>query len=88
MDFKCGSEVIDQCVGVTVPYTDSGFQLFVGEAVSAATGLINIVFQFMSSSMTINMLKGMNAIRCAISSGGITFWYFIAAAWWAAAFIE
>jgi hypothetical protein len=45
MEINCGSTIITECVGVTVPYTDAGFQLFVGEAVSAATGGINIAFQ-------------------------------------------
>ena len=48
MNIQCGSGVITACVGRTVPYTDSGFQLFVGEGVAAATGVINIFFQMMA----------------------------------------
>ena len=48
MDIKCGSSIIDECVGKTVPYTDAGFQLFVGEAVNVATGGINIAFQMVA----------------------------------------
>jgi hypothetical protein len=84
MDIKCGSEIITECVGVTVPYTDAGFQLFVGEAITTATGGINIAFQIFSSSLTENLILGMNALRCAIVSGGNSVWYFIASAWWAA----
>ena len=84
MDYKCGKEIITDCVGVTVPYTDAGFQLFVGEAISVATGGINIGFQMFASSLTENLILGMNAARCAIVSGGNTVWYFIASAWWAA----
>jgi hypothetical protein len=87
MDIKCGSEIIDQCVGVTIPYTDAGFQLFVGEAISVFTGGLNIAFQMFSSSLSENMVKGLNAIRCAIVSGGNTVWYFIASAWWALYFV-
>ena len=87
MDIKCGSEIITQCVGKTVPYTDAGFQLFVGEAVSVATGAINIAFQMLAGSLTINLIKGLNAARCAIVSGGYSIWYFIASAWWALAFV-
>ena len=29
------------------------------------------------------MMKGVNALRCAVVSGGATSWYFIASAWWA-----
>merc|ERR1719329_512792 len=82
MDFNCGSVVIEDCEGRTIPYTDAGFQKFVGEAVSVATGAINIGFQMAASSMTVNMLKAMNAGRCAIVSGGVSVWYFVASAWW------
>jgi hypothetical protein len=37
--------------------------------------------------MSENMIKGLNAGRCAIVSGGNTVWYFIASAWWAASWI-
>jgi hypothetical protein len=46
MEYKCGSEIAEECVGVTVPYTDAGFQLFVNEAINVATSAINIGFQF------------------------------------------
>jgi hypothetical protein len=36
-----------------------------------------------TSGMTENMMKGVNALRCAVVSGGATSWYFIASAWWA-----
>ena len=88
MDIKCGSEILEACEGATVPYTDSGFQLFVGEAVAAATGLINIGFQMLASELTENMIRGLNAIRCAITSGGYSVWYFVASAWWALYFFE
>jgi hypothetical protein len=84
MDINCGSVIITECEGVTVPYNDPGFQLFVGEAVSAATGAINIAFQMFAADLTINLVKGLNAARCAIVSGGNSIWYFIASAWWAA----
>ena len=51
---KCGSEILEECVGLTVPYTDAGFQKFVGEAVSVATGGINVAFQMMASNLTEN----------------------------------
>ena len=82
LSIQCGSTIISACEGVTVPYTDAGFQLFVGEAVNVGTGMINISFQLMSSTLTTNMIKGLNAARCAIVSGGSSVWYFIASAWW------
>ena len=87
MDIKCGSEIIEACVGKTIPYTDASFQKFVGEAVQVSTGAINIAFQMMASQLTTNMILGLNAARCAIVSGGYSVWYFIASAWWALAFV-
>ena len=87
MNINCGSAVTDTCVGATVPYTDAGFQKFVGEGVTSATFMINITFQIMSSGLSDNMIMGLNAARCAIVSGGNTVWYFIASAWWALSWI-
>ena len=83
MEMNCGSAIADECVDTYVPYTDAGFQKFVGDAVSAATGAINIGLSMMANEMSENMIKGLNAGRCAIVSGGYSFWYFLASAWWA-----
>ena len=88
MEFNCGSTIIEDCEGVTVPYTDAGFQKFVGEAVSVATGAINIGLQMVAQDMSENMLRGLNAARCAIVSGGYSVWYFIASAWWVLSFVD
>ena len=83
MEMNCGSAVAEECVGLTIPYTDAGFQKFVGDAVAAATGAINIGLSMMAEEMTENMVAGLNALRCAVVSGGYSVWYFFAAAWWA-----
>ena len=86
---KCfNGELYPTCVGKTIPYTDAGFQKFVNDAIDVATSAINIGFQMMGSSLTENMLKGLNAIRCAIVSGGNSIWYFIAAGWWTLRFVS
>ena len=82
MSLKCGTSILDVCVGVTVPYTDAGFKLFVGEAVSAATGIISISFQVLASTLTENKARAFNALRCAIMNGGFNAWNFISSAWW------
>mgnify|MGYP003961995495 FL=1 len=83
MDIQCGQAVSDTCVGETVPFTDAGFQYFVDSAINVFTGGLNIFLQMSTSGMTENMMKGVNALRCAVVSGGATSWYFIASAWWA-----
>ena len=79
---NCMKVVIDDCVGLTIPYTNAGFQKFVGEAISASTGVINILFTLTADSMSEHKIKGFNALRCAIVSGGFSSWYFIASTWW------
>ena len=37
--------------------------------------------------MTENQLRGVNALRCAVTSGGYQAWYFIASAWWTLKFV-
>jgi hypothetical protein len=83
MEIQCGSAIIEECQGVTVPYTDYGFQKFVLEANYVATGAISIGFQMFSSNLSENQMLALNAIRCAIVSGGDTVWFFIASGWWA-----
>ena len=40
---KCGTdEVLEECVGVTVPMTDEGFKALVSEAVLTATSFITM----------------------------------------------
>merc|ERR1712127_1162657 len=70
-------------MGKTVPFTDAGFQYFVDSAINVFTGGLNIFLQMSTSGMTENMMKGVNALRCAVVSSGATSWYFIASAWWA-----
>ena len=83
METNCGTAIIEECEGLTIPYTDAGFQRLVGEAVAAATGLINVGLSVLAGSMTENQIMGLNALRCAVVSGGYSVWYFLASAWWA-----
>ena len=83
MDIKCGKEVSTDCEGLYVPYTDAGFQYFVDQAINVFMGGVNIFLQMGTQNMTVNMMKGVNALRCAVMSGAATGWYFIASAWWA-----
>lgn len=83
MEMQCGQAVSDTCANKTVPFTDAGFQYFVDSAINVFTGGLNIFLQMSTQGMTENMMKGVNALRCAVVSGGATSWYFIASAWWA-----
>jgi hypothetical protein len=82
-NMQCGQSVSDTCVGKAVPYTDAGFQYFVDQAINVFMGGVNIFLQMGTQNMSVNMMMGVNALRCAVMSGGATAWYFIASAWWA-----
>ena len=83
MSFNCGSAISDSCKGTTwtidggsytyAQINDSWFDL-VSEVISTLTSVQNILIVLMADSMTVNMKKGMNAIRCASISGLINIW--------------
>ena len=93
MSFNCGSTISDACVGTTRTI-DSGNQSYtqinqnffslVSEIISALTGLQNLLIIIMSDSLTDNMKRGMNALRCASISGLINVWNLLAAIYYVA----
>ena len=84
---NCGKSVIDECVGLTIPYNDAGFQRLVGEAAAAGNGVLNIMLSVMADTFTDNKIKALNSVRCSILNGGYSIWYFIASAWWSLYFL-
>ena len=87
-EMKCGSAISDTCkdksVAASTGFTNASFQKFVGGAVNVFTSGLNVFLSTSTQSMTINMLKGINALRCAVVNAADNAWNFIAAAWWAA----
>ena len=85
---KCGQGVSDTCSGKSVAsstgFTNASFQVFVGGAVNVFTAGLNVFLSTSTQAFSINMIKGINALRCAVLSAGENAWNFIAAAWWAA----
>ena len=73
-----------ECKGKTIPMTDVGFQLFVGELVGAGTFLLTAMAQAGAETDSLNMLKAKNALRCALVSFGDNGWNMIAALYYAA----
>ena len=76
---KCGSGVIDECVGVTMTLNETGFQLLMGEITGAATFLLTALSQTMAETLTFNQLRAINAGRCAIVNMGENTWTFMMA---------
>merc|ERR1711907_362715 len=87
-EMQCGSSVSTACEGTTVAgstgFTDASFQKFIGGAVNVFTSGLNIFLSTSTQAFSLNMVKGINALRCAVVNAGENAWNFIAAAWWAA----
>merc|ERR1719484_33952 len=87
-EMQCGSSVSDTCAGKTVAgdsgFTEASFQKFVGGAVNVFTSGLNVFLATSTQAFSINMMKGINALRCAVINAADNAWNFIAAAWWAA----
>ena len=81
---QCFSEVNSSCAGLTVPETEAGWNAFVAEIVSTGLAAIKVGLGLMAGSLSANMRKGLNALRCVLASGFINAWYLIAAAYYAA----
>lgn len=80
----CGSKISTTCAGLTVPMTIAGFQDLVGEIVSSGTFMIKMALATGGQSMSYNMLRGLNALRCAFVSGFFNSWMMLASVYFAA----
>jgi hypothetical protein len=92
----CGSKIVDDCVGVTLlnsgqtwdnlndALIEQKFKRLAGEIVTVGQFLITTFLSASSSSMSINMVKGLNALRCAFSSGFINVWMLFGSLYFAA----
>merc|ERR1719331_279695 len=87
-EMQCGQSVSTACTGKSVAastgFTDASFQKFVGGAVNVFTSGLNVFLATSTQAFSINMMKGINALRCAVVNAADNAWNFIAAAWWAA----
>jgi hypothetical protein len=83
---KCGTEIRESCLDMQIPWgEDWTFQMLMGDLVDAAQAFLKFAVQYAGAALTDNMLKGVNALRCAVTNVGENSWNFIAAAYWAAA---
>lgn len=89
MSFNCGG-ISDTCAaqGWTFTYTYDGVEYvksweLVDEIIYSATFMINQALIRMTNSMTVNMQKGFNSLKCAFSSGFINVALLLEAAYYA-----
>merc|ERR1711990_1001958 len=80
----CGSVVYASCEDKTVNMSVAGFKALANEVVDTGTFMIKIGFATAGQSMSGNMVRGMNAIRCAFVSGFFNVWMLLASAYYAA----
>ena len=72
---NCGSDIIhDSCKGAMITMDETGFKIMFGEIVSSATFLISLVLATGSADLSDNMIKALNALRCAFVAGYVNLW--------------
>ena len=88
---NCPFAVVDTCVGVTRTMAgksdsliDNEFKAIAGEIVTTGTFLITTFLSSSSQSMSTNLQKGLNALRCAFVSGFVNVWMLMASLYFAA----
>ena len=88
-DIECGQSVRGQCDGQSVAnesgFTDVSFKKFVGGFVNVFTSPLTIFLSISTQIFSLNLIRSVNALRCAFVSAADNSWNFIAAAWWASA---
>lgn len=83
--YNCGSQVSPNCMDLQIPWgEDWTFQMILGDVVDAAQLLIKFGVQYIEAGITDNLMKAINALRCAITNLGENSWNVIAAAFWTA----
>jgi hypothetical protein len=83
VNVNCGSVVIDSCKDLGIPWgEDWTFEMLLGDLVDAAQSLVKYGVQYASAELSDNLLKAVNALRCALTNLGTNAWNIIAAAYW------
>jgi len=96
---NCGTKIITECDDVTLMNSgqttstwetasdkliDNKFKRLSSEIVTVGQFMITTFLAASSSSMSLNMVKGLNALRCAFSSGFINVWMLFGSLYYAA----
>jgi len=85
-NISCGSKIIASCENLSIPWgEDWTFEMLVGDLVDAASILLKFGVQYLFSDASENMMRGINSLRCFITSAGDNIWNFVAAAYWTVA---
>ena len=78
-------KIREACEGITVDITEEGVKAFVSEITSTAMVLMKAAIYLGGRSLTRNMILGIAAMRCVMTSGFDQSWTLIMAAYYGAA---
>jgi hypothetical protein len=79
---NCGTVVINECRDLALPWgEDWAFQALLGEVLDATGGLMSLGLKY-AGSLSENMVRAVNALRCALVNVGDNAWNLVAAVYW------
>lgn len=83
-EFTCLKTVKKECADLDIPWgEDWTFKMLTNDLIDAAQALIKFAVGYFSDVFSENTLRGINALRCVLTSAGENLWNFIAAGYWA-----
>jgi hypothetical protein len=81
----CGTVIKENCKDLQIPWgEDWSFQMLIGDLIDTSQALIKFAVQYVAESLTDNIVKAINALRCALANGASNSWNLIAAVYWLA----
>jgi hypothetical protein len=88
-EYKCLKELKQECADLEIPWgEDWSFKMLTGDLIDAAQGLLKFAMGYFSDTWSENTMRGVNSLRCVLTSAGENSWNFIAAAYWALVSLE
>jgi hypothetical protein len=83
-EFTCLKTIKKECSELDIPWgEDWTFKMLTNDLIDSAQALIKFAIGYFSDQWSENTLRGINALRCVLSSAGENIWNFIAAGYWA-----
>jgi hypothetical protein len=79
---NCGTVVIRECKDLALPWGEEwAFQALLGEVLDATGGLMNVGLRY-AGGLSENLVRAINALRCALVNIGDNAWNLVAAVYW------
>jgi hypothetical protein len=79
---NCGTVVIKECRDLGLPWGEEwAFQALLGELLDATSGLMNVGLSY-AGGLSENLMRAINALRCALVNVGDNAWNLVAAVYW------